>query len=184
MAAPRAWLDGLPRRRRRWLVAGLAVAAHVVGYVAVVALIAHVREGPADWAGPLPTFLGAAVGASFGAWMQARRLGGADRAEDFRAALRSGRLPEGADPARWRRSLLRERRILRGYLAAGLVMVALLAVAVLALLPARSDWALGALAVGALVVLLATIGWGAGRGTRRIDRLLRQLPPSAAVTRE
>ncbi|MGY2079402.1 hypothetical protein [Modestobacter sp. SYSU DS0657] len=181
MGSPRTWLAGLPRRRRRWLVAGLSIAAYAAGYVVVVALIAQVRESPADWTGPLPAFLGAAVGASFGAWLQARRLGGVDRAEDFRGALRSGRLPDGADPLHWRRSLLRERRVLRGQLAAGLVLVACLVIAVLALLPGRNDWPGSALPLGALAVLLVVIGWGAVRGTRRIDRLLQQLPDGSSA---
>src|SRR4051812_7136383 len=109
----RRWLAGLPTTTRRVVVVGSVLAAYGVVYVVLVLLLSALFDHPLDWTRPLGPMVGSAVSAALVAYWQRRRMGGGDRVREFTRALRSRRLPDGADPGVWGPLLARERRVLR-----------------------------------------------------------------------
>ena len=106
--ALRRRLDRPPPGWRRSVVRLLAVGLLGAAYLLTVWLLSLTGDDPADWVGPLPHVLAGFAAGLIGARIRRRRLGGADRAREYDRALRTGRLPEGADPAVWRPLLERE----------------------------------------------------------------------------
>jgi len=159
---------------RRWLLAGGLLAA---AYLVTVWLLALVGDDPVDWLRPLPNLQMAFAGGYVGMRIQRRRLGGAVRMREYDRALRTGRLPEGADRGVWRPLLEREQGRQRQATVAFALVVGVLGLC-WGLVAGLSDGgARGWLsAVLGLVLFGAFLRWAGDRQTRRIRRLLDQTP--------
>jgi hypothetical protein len=171
----RAWWRELPPSHRRGVAAVALVLYVAVAWVAVVLGSAWLSDDEPDWTRPVGPFVGAVLGFLVVTWWR-RREAGALLVPEFARALRSGSLPDGADPDVWAAALERRRRFQRWSAAAGyavLVLAAGLGVAN----AARAGWSWEASVVG-LVVLLdltALFGLAVRRERRRIDRLRDQV---------
>ncbi|MGY1858296.1 hypothetical protein [Modestobacter sp. SYSU DS0290] len=177
------WLRAMSRRRRRWVVAGLALAGYGAVYLAVVGALTLVRGGAADWGGPLGGTIGGAAGASAAIWWQSRRMGGLDRLNQLQRAAKQGRLPDDADPAVWRPLLTRELQSMRRawvwLLAGSAALSSVLLIVLLVDSTGRTGYlVVGVLLIGAVVLLLS---WLSRRERRKLERLLAQLPGAEDV---
>jgi Flp pilus assembly protein TadB len=121
--------------------------------------------------------LGGLTGSLLVVWWQRRRMGGAERARQFSAAVRTGRLPDDADPAVWHPLLARERGVVHR-VRAGVVVLLGLVVAAWGLVAVVGSftWPAALISV-ALVIAVAVLVWAvSARTSARIDRLAEQLP--------
>ncbi|SDN84211.1 hypothetical protein [Geodermatophilus sp. DSM 45219] len=178
VAAVRRRLDRLPPRRRRVVVRLSAVALLAAAYLLNVWLLRLVGDDPVDWIQPVPGLLAGFLGGYLGVRLQRRRLGGRQRMREYDRAMRTGRLPDDADPAVWRPLLERElhtqqrgmRVISRG--VSLVFAVAWVLVAVLNDIDAVW-WLVAAVAIALFALWLH---WLAGRQAGRIRRLLDRPP--------
>lgn len=175
-------LDRLPRRRRRvvvLLLAGLLGVTHLV----TVWVLWLVGDDPVDWIQPLPGVLGAFTGSYIGMRIQRRRLGGGERMRQYGRAVRTGRLPDDADPAVWRPVLERELRAQKRAMRVSTGGVVLLSAVAWVLVAVLHDvgpvWWLVAAAV--LVLFAAWLRWLGRRQAARIRWLLDRTPDDAAA---
>lgn len=145
-------------------------------------LLAVAFDGPVTWTRGLGGFLGVLAGSLTVTWVQRRRLGGREREEQYARALRSGRLPEDADPAVWRPLLERELRSRRRALVSVVPVTGLFAgAAVLLLGDAFGTGALGLALVAVGGVLVVVVMFGVVRAqVPRVERLLDQVPDPGA----
>ncbi|UOY02094.1 hypothetical protein [Blastococcus sp. PRF04-17] len=126
---------------------------------------------------PLPPMLASFAAAFVVARWHRRRMGGAERVGQFRTALRSGRLPEDADPAVWRPLLEQEQRVVRllWRWLAGLVVVV---VALWALVAAVGTftWSAALISTGLVLAVVVVVGAVLARQSARMAALSAQLP--------
>jgi hypothetical protein len=172
----RNWLRAMPRWPRRLVVVVILVAAYGITYPAVVFLVAVVFRDPVDWSRPAGPFIGGALGTGLTTWWQSRRMGGADRVQQYERAVKTKHLPDDADPAVWRPLLAGQRCRVRRLLAAGVTLGAVLEVVLLLLTRGRDEQGTGLVVAAALLAGLVGLGWAARRQVRTLDRLADQLP--------
>jgi hypothetical protein len=174
----RNWLRAMPRWPRRLVVAVILVAVYGITYPAVVFLVAVMFRDPVDWSEPAGPFIGTALGTGLTTWWQFRRMGGADRVQQFERAVKTKHLPADADPAVWRPLLAGQRRLVRRSLAAALALGAVVLGGLLLVVRGRDEQAIGLVVAAALLAGLVALGWAARRQVRTLDRLAGQLPGS------
>jgi Flp pilus assembly protein TadB len=161
------------------LPARLAILLPLLGavYVGLVLGAAALLGEDPDWLRPLPPLVGSFTAAFLAARWQRRRMGGAERVQQFRTALRSGRLPEDADPVVWRPLLAREQRSVgkARNLVLGILGLFVVAWGLVALVGSFT-WPAAVVSVG-LVLAVVVLVWVVSRRTvGRIDRLVAQMP--------
>ena len=164
-------------RSRRWRRLALAVLAVAALYVLAQLLLAAAFDGPVTWTRGMGAFIGGLTGSLTVTWLQRRRLGGREQEEQYARALRSGRLPEDADPAVWRPLLERELRSRRRALVSVVPVTGVFAGAAGLLLAGPFDaGALGLVlaAVGGVLVVAAMSGVVRAQ-VPRVERLLDQV---------
>jgi uncharacterized membrane protein YfcA len=174
-------LDRLPPRRRRAVVLLLLGALLAAVYLLTVWAQCLVGDDPVDWIQPLPGMLAAFTGSYVGMRVQRRRLGGGERMRQYDRAVRTGRLPDDADPAVWRPLLERELRVQQRAMrvsTGGVVLLCAVAwVLVAVLYDVGPVWWLVAAVV--LVLVAAWLRWLGRRQAARIRRLLDRTPDTA-----
>ncbi len=171
----RGRVERLPAGQRRTVVLGSVVLLLGAAYLGTVLVAAALLEEDPDWLRPIPGLAGSFAGAFLAVRWQRRRLGGASRLREFTRALRTGRLPDDADPAVWRELLQRERLAQRRVHVCVLVLVGLFATGWAVIAALLTFDAVAAVSTG-LVVAVAALVWVLGaRHSARIDRLAAQL---------
>lgn len=170
-----AWVRSLPPVRRRLVLGTVFVTVYGGVYLLMVFVPVWLGRPQPKWDAPLGGLIGGIVGTSGVTWWQRRRVG-AMLLPELTRAVRTGRLPEDADPSVWRPLLLREQGAWRRLL---LVFQALLAVVVVTTvavgLAQNRSWRL---LIPALLLVIAVAGlveWTMRRRDRRTDELLQQL---------
>jgi hypothetical protein len=156
---------------RHWPIRLVAVA---VAYL-VLLLVLRLIDGEVNWVEPLgPVGIGLVAGV-VSEWWQRRRVG-AQLLPGLTRAVRTGRLPEDADPELWRPLLQQElaagRRLVVTLvlLLGGLVAVVLVLTAVL-----TAPWTPVLVAITLIALVGLVLWWAQRRRERRIDALLEQV---------
>ena len=154
----------------RWLVRALYA---VVLYLCAVLVFGWI-DGELSWGKAVGPVAAGLTAATISGWWQRRRAG--DLVVPVGTAIRTGTLPDDADPAVWRPVL--ERRwasLWWAEIACYLVLLFVAGLWVANALRAAYPWATTALGLLVALALAALIRWWGLRQRRRIDRLEDQV---------
>lgn len=170
------WLDRRTPGVRRLVVVGSAACVVAVWYVVLAVAVPALSGGEPDWRQPIGPILGGLSGIGLVFWMQRRWSGGVGRIPDHGRALRTGRLPEDADPDVWEPLLVRDQR---GHARARRVALACTGLIVVSWLLVAVMYDFGSLGWALVIVvgagMPAWIAWATGRQRRRIEALRAQV---------
>jgi hypothetical protein len=161
--------------RRRRVAAVVLVLYFPVAWVVIVLGSAWLFDEDPDWTKPIIPLVGGVLGATVIPWWQRRRVG-ALLLPQLNRAVRTGTLPNDADPGVWRSMLLQEKRAWRRY--DRVVRAALLGIAAVVLvlgLVLHADTTPLLIGVAVIAGIAGVPSWATRRRERRIDGLLDQL---------
>ena len=184
-------LRALPPGRRRLVVAAVALGYAVLVYGLALGAHTALGGGPVDWARPavpaLTSLIGLLTSVAVVSWWPRHRSRVARRGQlrPFETAARTGRLPDGADPAVWRPFLVARQRVHRRRTTVTLVAVAAVAAGLLVLVVLLTDAAISSVVLCVLVAgqALTWVSVAGQRTQRRLTAMLGRLPEDARADR-
>lgn len=168
-------MRSLPPVRRRLVVGATLVAVYGGCYLLAVFVPVWLGQPEPKWNAPVGGVIGAVIGPFGVTWWQRRRVG-ATLLPELTRAVRTGRLPEDADPSVWRPLLIQEQRAWRRLLLVFHAVLAVLGVTTVALGVALDrSWRLLIPALFLVAAVAGLVHWAMRRRDRRTDELLQQL---------